>query len=241
MLKKAGCAAAVGLAIASICVPADADDHGVTVARYDFGSTGSSDMAEDLSGHGHTLRAVATRGGELTVTRDGRLTALQFPAVCEVDDDCPRVVLQAPSVDDLNPGTRDLRFGVTLRMQPSQTSKGSNVLQKGWSVTGAQYKLQVDGYEGRPSCVLVGEDPTIWALLGPRSVADGTWHSVDCARRGGDLTVTVDGSQVASSRVPANLSIDTDQPLRFGGKGPGARNDQFFGDLANAYVIIDRP
>jgi hypothetical protein len=51
-------------------------------------------------------------------------------------------------------------------------------VQKGYAAgPGGEWKLQVDGYAGRPSCVLVGAgSPVIHLAVAGRSVADGRWH-----------------------------------------------------------------
>jgi hypothetical protein len=232
----------VGLALV-VAQVADADGGAggeTVVARYDFGSAGQAvDAVTDVSGKGHPLRVVARGGGEVTVVNVEGRTGVRFPGVCEFDEACPRVVLETQNADGLDPGAGGLRFGATLRLLPQDTSKGSNVMQKGWSATGSQYKLQVDGYEGLPSCVLVGVDgPTIHIALSTRSVADGLWHKVECFRLREVLGIAVDGQNVAETRIPLNLRVNTVQPLRLGGKGPGPDNDQFFGELADAYVAI---
>jgi hypothetical protein len=44
-----------------------------------------------------------------------------------------------------------------VRLDPGQTSDGQNILQKGYSSTGGQYKLQVDKLPGKPSCAMTSE------------------------------------------------------------------------------------
>jgi hypothetical protein len=133
-----------------------------------------------------------------------------------------------------------LRFGAVVRIAPNETSKGENVLQKGYSTGGSQFKLQVDGAAGRPSCVLVGTaSPRIYLAQSSVSVADGQWHAVDCVRVGGSLTLSVDGVVRGSVSLPTALSVSNDQPLRIGGKGNSPNNDQFVGSLDDVYVSLN--
>ncbi|GIF05412.1 hypothetical protein Asi03nite_29500 [Actinoplanes siamensis] len=206
------------------------------VARYDFnGQT----MILDDSGFGHTLRVVAGHGGVIRPVVHGTGNALAFPARCELTV-CPHVALQSPGTTDLNPGTRDLSYGADVLLAPGQTSKGQNVVQKGYSKTGSQYKLQVDGVAGQPSCVLVDERrPGVIRLVRSSvTVADGRWHAVRCERAGSRFDIYVDNVLRGRTEVPARLSVANDSPLSIGGKGAARDNDQFNGALDNVWVRI---
>jgi len=214
--------------------PAAAD--GVVTARYTF--NGRAGAVLDESGHGHTLSIVAEHGGAVRPVVHGQGTALAFPARCATAN-CPHVALQAPSSADLNPGTRNIAYGADVLLAPGQTSKGQNVVQKGYSTTSSQWKLQVDGLAGRPSCVLVDvHKPAIRIATGTVSVADGRWHGLACRRTGTTLTVLVDGVPRGSTGVPARLAVANERPLSIGGKGAFADNDQFNGALDNVWVEI---
>ncbi|HET9518265.1 MAG TPA: LamG-like jellyroll fold domain-containing protein, partial [Actinoplanes sp.] len=67
---------------------------------------------------------------------------------------------------------------------------------------------------------------------------DGTWHALSCARSGGRLSMSIDGEPVGSVDVPPSLSIANAEPLRVGGKGASAGNDQFAGQLDDIELII---
>ncbi len=170
----------------------------------------------------------------------GRAVAFPGPCADYAAARCPRVILEGDRV--LNPGTRNFRWGASILMTAADTTEGSNVVQKGWSTGGGQYKLQVDGHAGRPSCVLVGSGARqpIHVALAAVSVADGRWHTVDCARTAGLLTIAVDGVPAGSVAVPTDLAVVNDQPLRIGGKGTSPNDDQFSGSLDDVYVAIDR-
>ncbi|GIG58063.1 hypothetical protein Lfu02_24350 [Longispora fulva] len=209
-------------------------EYRINVATADTDGDGLT--LKDASGHGHDLSTHTARGGAITLLRDGDRPRLRFPAPCT--GSCPHAILEGGTVaEDLNPGARRIRFGATLRMSPDETTEGSNVLQKGYSLEGSQYKLQVDGFEGHPSCVLVGSGP-IWLVYSRVGVADSRWHDVLCERDGGELTISVDGAVTGRIDVPEHLSVTNDEPLRLGGKGTSANNDQFSGELAAAFVSV---
>ncbi len=212
---------------------------GGTSVRFSF--DGGPD-ALAVAGPGQPALAVrSAEGGQVTGVPHGSGEALAFPARCAEygAEDCPRAVLEALDSANLNPGPRTLRWGASVLLAADQTTPGSNLVQKGFSTGSGQFKLQVDGVAGRPSCVLVGSaGPTIYLAKAAVSVADGAWHTVVCDRSGPLLTVAVDGVEQGHAQVPADLSVDCQDTLRIGGKGTSPNNDQFSGALDDVFVDI---
>jgi hypothetical protein len=229
------------VALATVAVPAPAPASADTppalmIAKYGF--DGRSGSILDESGRGHTLTTVAGHGGWVRPVVHGPGTALAFPSKCTVGV-CPHVALQSPSSADLNPGTRDIAYGADVLLPPGQTSTGQNVVQKGYSTTGSQWKLQIDGIGGFPSCVLVDDrKPAIRIVTSAVPVADGRWHAVGCRRSGPTLIVSVDDVARGVVTVPATLSVTNSRPLSIGAKGAYHDNDQFNGALDNVWVRI---
>ena len=203
--------------------------------RYSF--DGPAPLA-DVSGHGHDLTPVSRYGGSFTTVRHDGGYALAFPPPCRREP-CPRIALRAASSDELDPGRRPIRYGASVRLAADQTTKGENVLQKGYSVRGSQYKLQIDGLAGRPSCVLVDDRrPRIHAAISSVGVADDRWHTLECRRAGSRLTILVDGVPRGQATLPADLSVRNRIPFSIGGKGSFTDNDQFQGILDEVWVEI---
>lgn len=196
----------------------------------------------------HHLTGTITLGGEplqpleAVEGRDGM--ALRFAARCDSKKEktCPKGIVEFPSSAPLNPGDRDFRFGASVLLTPEETSDGSNVMQKGFKTGGrSQWKLQVDGDAGHPSCVVVGtgenEDFTVTAKVG---VADGTWHDVECARLGTSLIVSVDGVESNRKPITPGAVVEPPSAVRLGGKSVKADNDQYFGVIDNVFVTVVR-
>jgi len=205
--------------------------------RYSF-DDGAGQPMFATSGR-YPLRIVTAAGGTIDFVARETGWAVRFPERCTASpSSCPRAILEGARVDALNPGTRPVRYGASVRMTSADTSAGANVLQKGFSVGGAtQYKLQVDGSAGRPSCVIAS--PTrIYRIVAGISVSDGRWHAVACLRSGAKLGITIDGVARGSTSVPAGLSIANSEPLRVGGKGVNPGNDQFAGQIDDVFVTI---
>ncbi|MFC7532900.1 LamG-like jellyroll fold domain-containing protein [Actinoplanes sp. GCM10030250] len=208
------------------------------VASYNFDTTIADGTFDDGSGHGHLLRAVTRNGGTPSLVAHGNGQALRFPAKC-AGTTCPRLILQAGDTTDLNPGTRPLRYGAGVLLSPAETGRGENIMQKGYSTGGGQYKLQVDGLSGKPSCGMSDKTGgTAYVARSRTSVADGKWHSLECRRTGPTLSILVDDRLEAGVAVPAELAVGTTHPFTVGGKGVGADNDQFHGTLDDIWVHI---
>ncbi|MBW6437563.1 LamG domain-containing protein [Actinoplanes hulinensis] len=234
------CLSAVTLVLATLvvtAVPAHANEP-LLIAHYSFNARAGA--LADESGNGHTLRMLSFQGGRVRTVAHGLGAAVAFPGKC-IRLVCPHVVLQSGTSADLNPGTRDIAFGADVLLPPGQTSPGQNIVQKGYSTTSSQYKLQIDGAAGHPSCVLVDvRQPGIRIARSVVTTADGRWHRVRCQRSGTSLTIYVDNVVRGRTTVPAGLTVFNDQPLRIGSKGAYRDNDQFNGVLDNVWVRITR-
>ncbi|MGI5246388.1 LamG-like jellyroll fold domain-containing protein [Dactylosporangium sp. CA-139066] len=225
-------------ASASVSPPAmSASPHADTTLRYSFDG-GLGETVADVAGR-LPLHVRRAEGGELSaVPHDGGL-AVRFPARCEHygAQSCARAILQSGPAGFLNPGRGTFVFGASVLVGADETSKGANVVQKGFSVGGSQFKLQVDGEAGQPSCVIVGTGSrAIYVALASRTVADSRWHRVACSRGNSLLTVVVDGVEAGRTAIPSSLSIANDDPLCIGGKGTSANNDQFVGVIDDVFV-----
>jgi hypothetical protein len=211
-----------------------------TEVRFTFDSgqpVRYTDTASRLKLHMETAE-----GGTLTPVPHGGGLAVGFPKPCATYGaaECERAVLTSDPAPFLNPGSREIRYGATVRLPAEATTKGENLLQKGVSTTGvSQFKLQVDGHAGEPSCVMVGVGShDIYLARSSRTVADGQWHQLTCVRTGDVLAILMDGQPVGSVSIPATLAVKNDLPLQLGGKGVGPGNDQFNGQLDDVYVEI---
>jgi hypothetical protein len=80
--------------------------------------------------------------------------------------------------------------------------------------------------------------PAIQLVRSSITVADGNWHTVECRRVAGSLSILVDGTLRGTRAIPVALSIRNDQPLAIGGKGAYRDNDQFRGALDDVWVRI---
>jgi hypothetical protein len=207
-----------------------------TRVHFDFSQGLGGPVTESLGQL--ALVEAAEAGGSLVQLPRGDGWAVHFPGRCYVDPKhCPRAILESGPAGILNPGTRAVRWGASVQMMGNETSDGGNILQKGLSDSGTQFKLQVDGLKGRPSCVVVGAEGKFLALS-REPIADGKWHDLACERNNSQLILYVDGKRIAETPVPAQLSIVNNAPLRLGGKGHGAYNDQFHGTIDDVFVEV---
>jgi Concanavalin A-like lectin/glucanases superfamily len=208
--------------------------------RYTF-----DDGAKNLNagrGGAPQLTTISANNGTLRTTQHDGGDAVGFPATCIEPGTamCPRVIIETTgNVSELNPGAQRIRFGADIRIRRAQTSDGENVVQKGFATGGSEYKLQVDGDAGKPSCAVVGTASSrIYLARSTQRVDDGTWHTIACDLHAGGLSVIVDGAVRGKVSVPTSITISNGDALRIGGKGKSPNNDQFDGELDNVWVTV---
>ena len=200
-------------------------------------------VVPDVSGGNHDAITVVPEGAPLiNVEADNEVATqvLSYPEPCDDPQMCLRPILEVADARSLNPGVRDFTVMSTVRVADTETSAGSNIVQKGFSTGGGgQWKLQVDGEAGIPTCTIVQPgDDTIHIVEATISISDGAWHDVACRREGDTLTVAVDGEDQASVDVPDRIDLLNEAPVRVGGKNSDVGNDPFHGDIAQVVLII---
>lgn len=181
--------------------------------------------------YGGTLRSVPGVSG----TR-----AVRFPGPC-TNEPCPNAMIKVADRASLDPGTQAFEWGATVNLAPRETAKGENVLQKGlYNQVGGQWKLQIDGRAGHPSCIVSGTraDGSKARILveSSVSVANGTWRRVACRRTARDVSVLVDGV-VRGRKASPLLKVSSTAPVTIGAKSVDPQdNDQFSGALDNVFM-----
>ncbi|GAA4216703.1 LamG-like jellyroll fold domain-containing protein [Actinocatenispora rupis] len=211
-----------------------------TVASYGFnsGAVTAGGQVRDDTGSGHTLHVRVAAGGRISWVRGRTGRAARFPAPCRRSGTCGRAILEAATGRDLDAGTRPFRLAAAVRVASGDTAAGANVVQNGNWGDAALWKLQVDGKAGRPSCVVGRRGARKYLAGSSVSVADGSWHEVECRRSGASLRIVVDGAERGQVSVPAGLSLSGAGPLRVGGNAVSAGSDQFHGAIDDVAVGI---
>ncbi|WP_210649101.1 LamG-like jellyroll fold domain-containing protein [Nocardioides sp. SYSU D00065] len=182
-----------------------------------------------LTANGGTARPVAGA--------PGRGRALAFPERCTDDSGCPRALVEVPADPALEPGAAPFAYGASVLLERDQTAIGSNIVQSGrFGSAGGQWKLQVDGADGRPSCVIRSGDEVL-SVRSETGVADGDWHRIVCRRDGRGISIDVDGS--VERRAGPSGPLETGLPVRIGSPGTGDHDDQFHGIVDDVVVDID--
>ena len=185
-------------------------------------------------------RVVTSGGGgvERTAGPADRGRAVAFPERCGAQSGCPRAIVEVAPDPALDPGESDFEFGASVWLAPDQTTRGSNIVQKGrFAVDDGLWKLQVDSDEGEPSCVIRSGSDLI-TVRSSVSIADGSWHRVRCVRDGSGVTIEVDGT--ADREAGRTGSVSNGWPVRIGGPGVGEGDDQFHGRIDDVYLRIAR-
>jgi len=222
--------------------PAAVPTGPVLVARWDFNAGAVGGRVTDTSGHGGPT--LSARGADQGVLRyEGAPTGGQyvaFPDLCLPGaTSCPRALLEAPNVAALNPGTRLFRWSASVHVLKTQVRGSANIMQKGTSATGSQWKMQIGQKMGRAQCVVIGVgSPAVYIAHSSAPVTDGVWHKISCLRSGTSLSISVDGVQQGSATIPATLSLSNTMPLRIGGPNFNASSDMYHGLLDDVYAEL---
>ena len=77
----------------------------------------------------------------LVTGRDSTGHAVAFPAHCfpKQGKSCPKQIIEVYPDTSIAPGTMDLEWGAGIRLERSDTAKGSNIIQKGFSLGGGSH------------------------------------------------------------------------------------------------------
>jgi hypothetical protein len=200
------------------------------------------DAVDDTSGLGQRGTVRSSNGGELT-SAPGSIAsrAVQYPAPCG-EPPCPKALVEVPDSPLLVAKDMPLTFSAVILMEPGQTTRGSNILQQGlWDAPDGQWKLQVDGLEGKPSCTISGfrgQEYLREIVTSTVSVADGLWHTVECQRGDGMIRILVDGVVRKQKPMPA-VALRGMAPVLVGAKDYTVEdNDQFHGRIDEVRVEI---
>jgi hypothetical protein len=229
-------------ATATTAAPATTPGAPVLVARWDFDAGAVGGRIADTSGHGAPM--LTARGADqgslsyLGGPTGGKYVA--FPNLCSAGaTPCPRAMLEAPNDADLNPGTRLFRWAASIHVLQSQVRGSSNIMQKGTSATGSQWKMQLGQKMGRAQCLVIGVgSPTVYMAHSTAPITDGAWHKIVCQRSGTTLAIFVDGAQQGTTTIPATLSISNTMPLRIGGPNFNTSSDMYHGLLDDVYAEL---
>ncbi|HET9518521.1 MAG TPA: LamG-like jellyroll fold domain-containing protein [Actinoplanes sp.] len=212
-----------------------------TVARYTFDGGNVAGRVASNSTRSGPLRIRGVNGGTVRFfPKSGGGRYIGFPPRCTTATTaCPRALLEAADDADLDPGTRNFRWGASVYVKKYQLRGSANVMQKGVVSTESQWKLQIGANLGKAHCVVVGRGSAVTYLVRSSvDVADGRWHRVMCLRTSTQLTVFVDGMRRGSVAVPASLSISNNLPVRIGGPNFSPSSDMYHGFLDDAYAAL---
>jgi hypothetical protein len=145
----------------------------------------------------------------------------------------------ARGTEDENPGTGDFAMSLvfTSRSIPAGAGYSGNLMQKGYSSSPGQVKLQlVPANGGTVSCRVKGGHGATFVDSNV-NVDDGAWHTASCWREGTRIGLTVDGATRTEAFNAG--AISNDQPVRIGNKSSAAGpSDQHFGaNDCSVYLI----
>jgi len=197
-------ALAVGVVFAA---PASA----ATLADWEMNEAPGAHVMTDSSGHVNGTIGSAVQTGVTVLGATGYQWNFTSPTAPPPK---PERLVQASSAT-LNPGAGN--YTVTMRYRT--TKHFGNIVQKGQAGSAGGY-FKLENPSGRLNCVFRGVNASgafLRKAVESGVISDGAWHVVVCARTPSGLTLTVDGSVVASAKGSTG-TISNSRPITIGGK-----------------------
>ena len=148
----------------------------------------------------------------------------------------PNSHVTVPDSASLNPGTADFSYTLHVRFTvvPNATVGDYDLIRKGLAgTTGGEWKMEILANStrtaGNPFCLFKDNAGHTDSIRGSQDLADGTWHTVTCAKSSSANTLVVDGvSRISTPAAPLG-SITNSAPVIVGQKWGGG--DQYTGDM----------
>jgi hypothetical protein len=193
-------------------------------------------IVRDVTGHRNNGKVFVSGGGRLRKVAGHPGKAARFP--CR---GCGRAMISAPDKRFLDPGRHPFWFGAAIKVRDDQALPGRdpNIMQKGViNQAGGRWKLELIG--SHPQCTVTGRNGTV-VVRSARRVDDAAWHTLQCRRQDGTISVIVDGTVDAAKAAPTGR-LSNRAPVRIGSKNVGSAgdNDQFHGRIDSVFLKIDR-
>jgi Concanavalin A-like lectin/glucanases superfamily len=195
---------AAGLVVAA---PASA----TTLADWEMNEAAGAHTMVDSSGHVNGTIGSAVKTGVKLQGATAYQWAFTSPTAPPPK---PERLVQASS-STLNPGSGT--YSVTLRYLT--TKHFGNIVQKGQAGSKGGY-FKLENPNGQLNCVFRGVSSSgsfLRKAVESGVISNGQWHTVVCTRTATGLTLTVDGSVVATAKGSTG-NISNPNPVTIGGK-----------------------
>jgi len=198
-------AVVVGIAFAA---PASA----ATLANWQMNEGSGATVMVDSSGHVNGTIGSAVQ----TNFKFGGATAYHWVFTSPTAPPAkPERIVQANS-STLNPNSGNY----TVQLRYRTTKHFGNIVQKGQAGSSGGY-FKIENPNGNLTCVFRGTSSSGSFLrrqvVSPGVLSDGQWHVARCARTATALTLTIDGSVVATAHGSSG-NITNNRPISIAGK-----------------------
>jgi Concanavalin A-like lectin/glucanases superfamily len=194
-----------------------------TVSLWHMNETAGTTMVDSVGANNGTLQHVAL--GQPGVQG----TAYGFPGR-------PGIVT-IPSSPGLNPGASTFRATVHIRTSTVTTDDSADVMRKGVSTSSATFwkmELRPNSTHAteRVRCYFRGTSGVMSVYGSTKSIADGAWHTITCAKTATSVSITQDG--VTHTKAGAVGSVSNAARMTIGAK---STTDDAYQGLADEVSI----
>ena len=150
--------------------------------------------------------------------------------------------ITVPYSSTLSPGSADVTVSVDVNTthMPGTNTLDFDVVRS--APTGPYYKIELFPHNGKgqAQCFFKGSSNHKQIHGGP-SLIDGAWHTIVCQKTANAITLTVDGTQVASASITIGSIVHRTGSVFAIGYKPlsgGGSEDRYIGWLRNASVTF---
>jgi hypothetical protein len=114
--------------------------------------------------------------------------------------------VSVPSNASLNPGTGDVTVTLSFKTTSLPSSADWDLARKGdFKTAGGEWKVELQP-EGQVSCGFKGSANYRFLQAGPKTMANGKWHTVTCTKTTSAIKLTVDGQTYSKSGKVGSIS-----------------------------------
>jgi hypothetical protein len=192
---------AAALPLAGSAGPASA---ATVVAYWKMDESAGSATMVDATGNGHN--------GTLHHVTAGVPGAPHLGTAYFFGGSAAQSYVEVPDSPSLDPGTQPMSITFWMRTKHLPSSGDYDLVRKG-AFPGQEYKVELEK-TGQIACTFHGSNASGNATGGP-ALNDLHWHQVTCAENSSAITLTIDGTVVATTTVSLG-SISSNNALEIG-------------------------
>lgn len=184
--------------------------------------------------------ALASNANDSVGDNDGTATKVTFAGSAAVFNGTTSRI-SVPYGANLSPGSSNVTASVSINttFKPGTGDFDFDLVRS--AKGNPQYKIELFPHSGKSQaqCIFTGSQNKV-TLAGGASLSDGVWHTIVCKKTSSNVSLTVDGSVVASKSISiGSITHKAGTPFSIGYKPTSSGGADFYhGSMKNVSVAI---